>query len=396
MSAHPLSRSSGIVRRTVAAALVCCTCAAGVAHADSPPLQYAVYRGEESLNLSVAHSDGDLLTFRAAGAAGTAMFGAQPSQPPTSGGLLLTVVGYDFGTSAMSPPSMSRGGAMCFTDLDVDGRGAIFARSQGGTILTIRGDNFGRFAGAWMGGGPSGTIYGDHRNAAGQAALLAVQPGGTRITIIGDNFGARSFGRARSGAGGRTYALFDAFPVNGVVDSGILSVSDDGTVITIVGRDQFNNVRGPAVSGDTVVFTGLEVNSGVGGVFARTSGGTVLTIWGDNFVNPPYLSEPGANDAGAVVFARLDESDGEVERIHYTDMFGGPLRTLVAVGDPLLDSTVTALYFNADGLNQAGEFAYGARLADGSSVVMIATGIPAPGAAALLALGALAAGRRRR
>lgn len=373
---------------------------AAVAPALGQSSHSLLYRAPEALNVSVANSDGDVLTFRAArttdgGSEQRAMFELQRANAPASGGAILTIRGYDFGTAAMSPPSSSGSETMCFTDLDVDGRGAIFARSPGGAIITIRGENFSSFAGASMGGGLIGTIYGDHRSAAG-ASLLAIQPGGSIITIVGENFGARSFGRARSGFGGRTYSLFDAFPVNGVVNSGILSIGDDGSIITVVGRDQFDNVRGPAVSNDTIVFTGLEVASGVGGVFARTSGGTLITIQGQNFIDPPYLSEPAANDAGAVVFARLGAANGGVERIQYTDMFGGPLRTLIAVGDPLLDSTVTELYFNPDGLNQAGEFAYGARLADGTTAIMIASGIPAPGAAVLLGLGAIAAGRRRR
>lgn len=386
---------SGSVRCAVGIAVVALV-GFGACGAQAQTLnQYGVARFNESLDCSVALSDGDLLTFRAAVPGGTGMFGLRPSSPPTAGGAILTIRGYDFGTAAMSPPSMSSSGAMCFTDLDVDGRGAIFARSGGGTFVTIRGENFGSFANAFMGGGFTGTIYGDHRSAAG-ASLLAIQPGGSIVTIVGENFGARGFGRARSGGGGKTYVLFDAFPVNGVADSGILSIGDDGSIITIVGRDQFNNIRGPAVSNDTIVFTGLEVASGVGGVFARTPGGTLITIQGQNFIDPPYLSEPAANDAGAVVFARLGAANGGVERIHYTDMFGGPLQTLIAVGDPLLDSTVVELFFNPDGLNQASEFAYGARLADGTTAIMIASGVPAPGAAALLGIGALAAGRRRR
>ncbi|MBX3404317.1 MAG: hypothetical protein KF699_12980 [Phycisphaeraceae bacterium] len=387
-------RWTDLVRRAIAVGMaICCF---GAIPARAQITQYAVYRGAESLSVAVALSDGDLLTFRAATPGGAGMFGLQPSAPPAAGGVLLTIRGQNFASPEISHPSMSSSGAMCFTDIDVDGRSAIFTRSAGGTLLTIRGDNFGSYAGAFMGGGSIGTILGDFRNAAGQAALLAVQPGGSHITIVGDNFGARGFGRARSGAGGRTYTLFDAFPVNGIVNSGILSIGDDGTIITIVGRDQFQNVRGPAVSNDTIVFTGLEVASGVGGVFARAPGGSIITIHGQHFIDPPYLSEPAANDAGAVVFARLGAANGGVERIHYTDMFGGPLQTLVAVGDPLLDSTVVELFFNPDGLNQAGDFAYGARLADGSTAIMIATGIPAPGAAALLGLGAIAAGRRRR
>ncbi len=378
------------------AVAVAALCGIGVgARADVQHNPYFVSNADQGeMTVSVAHSDGDLLTFRAAAPSGIGMFGLRPSAPPTSGGVLITIWGQDFASPQLSPPSTSRAGAVCFTDLDVDGRSAIFARAPGGTLLTLRGDNFGEFAGAWMGGGLTGTIYGDHRSAAG-AALLAIGPGGTTITIMGENFGARGFGRARSGGGGRTYVLMDAFPVNGVADSGILSVGDDGTIITIVGRDSFSNIRGPAVSGETAVFSGHELSSGLVGVFARSPGGVLLTIRGESFVTPPDFSEPAANDAGAVVFARFD-SAGEIERIHYTDMFGGPLQTLVAVGDPLLDSTVVELFFNPDGLNQAGEFAYGARLSDGRTAIMVASGIPAPGAAALLGLAAIGASRRRR
>ncbi len=352
-----------------------------------------MYVAQGSLDLSVALSDGDLLTFRAAGPGGTGMFGLTPSSPPASGGAILTIRGTSFGSPLMSPPSMNRSGALAFTDLDNDGTPAIFSRQPGGILLTIRGENFGSFARASM--GFNGTIYGDIRDSIGHASLLALQPGGNTITIVGSDFDARSFGRTRA-AGGRTYTFFDAFPVNGVVSSGVLSVGSGGDIITIVGRDRFSSVQGPALCGERVVFSGSEGSSGLTGVFAAMPGGSIITIVGENFLTPEAYSEPAANDAGSVVFARLDAASGAVGRIEYGDLWGGPVRTLVAIGDELLGSTVTGLSFNPDGLNQANEFAYGATLADGRSAILLAGNVPAPGSLVLVGIGGAAALRRRR
>jgi hypothetical protein len=65
---------------------------------------------------------------------------------------------------------------------------------------------------------------------------------------------------------------------------------------------------------------------------------------------------------------------------------------LIGTGDELFDSTVTSLTFAREGLNNLGQIAFSAQLADGRGVTVRLSGptvIPEPGSLTLLGLGVL-------
>lgn len=378
----------GSFRRAIALAFAGASAVATAAHADVQNNPYFVSnQNQGEMVLSVALSDGDILTFRAASPAGIGMFGLQPSSPPTAGGVLLTIRGLDFGSPAMSPPSSNSSGDFAFTDFD-NGASALFVRRGGGSLLTINGANF-RSTSI----GPDGTVFTNAVGASGSAELLAYPPGGDRITIVGSNDAFSPTGRAAQTSGGAVVTAGSS-----AVGEGLFVSAPGGPRGTIPDLPWLSSISSPAVSQQSVVFTATLSSAGIRGVFASPiSGGTVITIRGENFFGPGLdFSEPAANDAGAVVFARLGLANGGVERIEYSDLFGGPVQTLIQLGDELLGSTVTGLTFNPDGLNEAGDFAYGVQLANGTSAVMIASNIPAPGSLVLVGFGAAVYLRRKR
>ena len=369
----------------VAVAAACMLAGTAHAHNNNPAFISSNMQGEMP---SVAHSRGDLLVFRAAGLGGTGMFGIQPSSPPISGGSIITIRGDMFASPEMSPPSMNDSGVVAFSDFD-NGANALFVRAPGGNIVTIRGENFGQFRSSSV--GPDGTVYSHVTDSTGAASLLAVPPGGgNHITIMGTEFGPT--GRAAVTSNGAVASVGI-----GPVGAELFAAMPGGEILTIVGRDRFDNVRSPASSNNVLVFGGIEHGTGIDGIFAQSLlGGTHITIAGGNFALPNLFSDPASNDAGTVVFARLGAANGGVERIEYTDIFGGPVQTLISLGDELLGSTVTELSFNPDGLNEANEFGYAARLADGTTAIMIASNVPAPGSLVLLGTGAAVYLRRKR
>jgi hypothetical protein len=73
-------------------------------------------------------------------------------------------------------------------------------------------------------------------------------------------------------------------------------------------------------------------------------------------------------------------------------IFLGPeAEEVIATGDPLLGSTVTGLSFFRDGLNDAGQVAFLATLADGRRVIVRAdpAAVPEPTSLTLLGVGTL-------
>ena len=387
MSHQHLRARFGSIRCAIAlavAAACACTCAA---HAQNQNPMFISNELEGEMALSVALSDGDLLTFRAAGPGGTGMFALQPSSPPTAGGVRLTIRGADFASPAMSPPSTNSAGDFAFSDFD-NGASALFVRRGGGSLLTINGSGF-RSPSI----GPDGTVFTNVVGASGVAELLAYPPGGNHITIVGGNDAFTPEGRAAQTSSGDVLTRGSS-----AIGQGLFAASPGGFRGTIPVLQEFTDFSDPAVSQQSAVFTATQSSAGLRGVFASPiSGGSIITIRGENFFGPGLdFSEPGANEAGAVVFARTDGLGGAVQRIEYGDLFGSPISTLIALGDELLDSTVTGLTFNPDGLNEAGDFAYGVQLANGTSAVMLASNIPAPGSLALLGAGAAVFLRRRR
>lgn len=384
---RPLARFGSVRCALTAAIAAACTCT-GAAHAQQSNPMFVSNNNQGEMVLSAALSDNDQLIFRAAGPGGTGMFGLQPSSPPTAGGVIITIRGTDLASPAMSAPSTNSSGDFAFSDFD-GGASALFVRRGGGNVITINGSNF---RSSSM--GHDGTVFANVVDASGGRELLAYPPGGDHLTIVGSSLGLVPSGRAAQTTDGTVVSR-----VTGAAGEGYFAAAPGGWSGTIPFLESYSGLSEPAASGGSViVYTGLEFTSNVRGVFAvPVMGGDIITIRGENFFGPGLdFSEPAANDAGAVVFARLGLANGGIERIEYGDLFGSEVRTLVSLGDALLDSTIVGLSFNPDGLNEAGDFAYGVQLADGRSAIMLASNIPAPGSLVLIVIGSAACLRRKR
>src|SRR5262249_56847714 len=114
------------------------------------------------------------------------------------------------------------------------------------------------------------------------------------------------------------------------------------------------------------------------------SGGRVTAIAAAGGPFSDVGSLPSLNDAGTVAFFAILAGGG-------SGIFTGPdpvADRVIGIGDPLLGSTVVALNFVPEGLNDSGQLAFGAGLADGRQVVVRAdpVAIPEPSGVVLLGL----------
>ena len=155
---------------------------------------------------------------------------------------------------------------------------------------------------------------------------------------------------------------------------GSISISKSGERPTLIldSNGDFNSLYATTINNHgTIAFFGRK-KSGEVGVFT-VAGGKINTIASTNgpapSAFPSFTSEIALNRNGKVAFsARLAP-----ER---TGIFTGPNAVtdkVIATGDALFGSTVTVIAFSRDGLNQNGELAFRATLANGEQVVVKAT-----------------------
>jgi PEP-CTERM motif len=130
------------------------------------------------------------------------------------------------------------------------------------------------------------------------------------------------------------------------------------------------------------------------GIFTGSGGPVTAVAAGGLLESGPFLDFgllPSINNMGTVAFLAFLRPEG-------SGIFTGPdavADRVIGTGDPLFGSTVTSLEFARQGLNDAGQVAFVAQLADGRQVVVRADpaqvgAVPEPSALALLALGTLA------
>jgi hypothetical protein len=91
-----------------------------------------------------------------------------------------------------------------------------------------------------------------------------------------------------------------------------------------------------------------------------------------------FFGQPSINDSGTVAFEAFARGRG---------VFTGPdpvADKVIAFGDTLLGSTVSDVRLSPRGLNNSGEIAFYAELADGTQGIFRATPVPEPGSPLLL------------
>ena len=119
--------------------------------------------------------------------------------------------------------------------------------------------------------------------------------------------------------------------------------------------------------------------------------GAISKVTGTNTLG--LNAVPAINDLGAVA-ALIDSTQD-----HLSIFKGGAQGTVVSVGDAFDGSTITGLKFLAEGFNDLEQFAFNATLADGRSVNVLASPVPAPEPGSfgvLMVVGGAALARRRR
>ena len=101
----------------------------------------------------------------------------------------------------------------------------------------------------------------------------------------------------------------------------------------------------------------------------------------------------GLNDSGTLAFVGDLTAGGRAIYLRSSD---GTLTRIIGNGDALDGSTITGLTFPFASINDAGQIAFAASLADGRQGVFVGTVVPEPSSLALIGVGGLMAILRRR
>lgn len=181
---------------------------------------------------------------------------------------------------------------------------------------------------------------------------------------------------------------------------GIYTVNGGNTTTIADTNGDFDFLFNPAINNaGTVAFKGVLDKLAGEGIY--TSDGQTLTKIADNSSVFDFFENPAINNQGTVAFKAVLRGGG-------LGIYTGAnpeTDKVIALGDSLLGSTVTDLYFSNRGLNDKNQFVFYAKLADGRTGVFRAdsdyqdptTSVPEPGfALGLLTVGGLGAVLRRK
>lgn len=347
--------------KSIACAAVCVGCAVGVAAGAPVPYRLDVVAetaGGAFTRFAVPSiNDLGVVAFHGNDAAGNGgVFYGVPGavqQLPTPG---LTVTplfgGFGFGPLV----GVNNAGRLAFTALppnpnQFDGIDGVYTAVPLGPITTV----IARTANGDITGGP----------AINSSGVVVVAHFGTPdAVLVGD-------GSAPPVEKTRTSASFGAPHIN---DSGQVAVTtrppggptlffDDRIIIT--GDSPYSVYEADVANDGRVLF----------------SANSQLFIWDEGAIHPVAgsgdngLAMPAFNDLGGV--AALSEAGLQRPERLSVFMDGGE-GVVLAVGDPLLGSTVSDLAFVGEGFNDAGQLAVLALLQDGRQAVVRASPIPEP------------------
>jgi hypothetical protein len=110
-----------------------------------------------------------------------------------------------------------------------------------------------------------------------------------------------------------------------------------------------------------------------------------LFLWRGGSIQPvgseSLAGAPAINDSGVVAVLTTGSAAAPTRLVVLKD---GVVTPVIAVGEELFGSTVSEIQFEPKGFNNAEQFAFLARLADGRNVVALASPVPEPGAACVL------------
>ena len=138
----------------------------------------------------------------------------------------------------------------------------------------------------------------------------------------------------------------------------------------------FTYFSSPSINDSGTVAFNAGLNTGGSAIFTSSSG--LLTAIADtnNGYFKSFNSDVAINQQGAVAFlADLDNQGSGL----FTGSKDLGYKEVIAVGDALGGSTVSQLRISRNGINDAGQIAFDAVLADGSQRIFRAEPVPEPG-----------------
>lgn len=173
---------------------------------------------------------------------------------------------------------------------------------------------------------------------------------------------------------------------NGIhVDTGPTTVTvTDGMGLI----NDFGNAPDINSSGQVVFLGGVDGTPGSFSLYVGGVGETPVLAASKDVYSSSSFSTAEINNNGKIAFTAQVTATGA----HGIFTGNDPAQDRVAMlGDPLEGSTITGILMGRNGLNDQGQVAFWAELADGRQGIFVATPVPEPSAMLMLGLGSLTA-----
>ncbi|MFN8494661.1 MAG: choice-of-anchor tandem repeat NxxGxxAF-containing protein [Caldilineaceae bacterium] len=267
-----------------------------------------------------------------------------------SGGPITTIANTSSPPSEFGGISINAGGTVAFTGVLTTGNRGVFT-GNGGPLTTIVLGSFLSF--------PS--INNQGVVAFGTGNDIFVGSGGPPVTVATDGGAISGIGDPAINTQGTV--VFAA----GLSEGGQGIFTSNGGQLTLVvdtnGLFRAFQVFPVINSRGTVAFAATR-NTGDDGIFTAANGLFATIV--DNRGLFRGFDALSINTGGGVAFQALLDAGSE-------GIFTGPdpvADKVMTIGDPLLGSTVTGLAFSREGLNDMGQLAFRAALADGRQVIV--------------------------
>jgi PEP-CTERM motif-containing protein len=312
----------------------------------------------------------------------------------TSNGVATTVIGNSDGS--VYGVWINDFGQVAFRDAPVSG---VFnaVRGSGGALTVIGPEN--RFLPAIDDSG--NVTFAEGSNALGSQTYGIYSGNGGALTTIlptaavgGDQYTSEFEGFATSHNG---IIAYEQYPSSSATSGQQIMTYQSGArkVITTLSTDLGSGVESLAVNNSGMVEIDGSLSSNDAGIFLG-NGTTFTTAFVDT---AQFFSDA----AGPASINNLNEIAFQASYLPGGSSFNGiytgqdPVQDkVIQTGDALGGSTVTALTYGNDALNDSGQVVFWAELANGTSGIYTATPVPEPSTAvlALFAIGALLLLRR--
>jgi hypothetical protein len=235
------------------------------------------------------------------------------------------------------------------------------------------------------------TVYGI-KDASGNWAIRSSMAGGSTIEYAKDGSGGFSgLSPTMPSINSNDQVVFRGYysppPRNGI------HVSTSGSSLVAITEgmgliNDFGNAPDINSSGHVVFEGGIDGTPGSFGLYVGGAGiSPVLVAGSDVYVSASY-STAEINNHGEVAFSAKLASSGALGIFTGND----PIADRVVMAGDLLDgSSIESIVMGRNGLNDQGQIAFWAQLADGRQGIFVAAPVPEPGTIAMCVLGGLTA-----